>query len=149
MSAKIIAIATLVLLVLFAGSNYLNHKLSFAAGAKSRDAACETARAADKSTYQQAQTDAVAKAAAAQSEADHQQLQTLRAQMQEAQTQSLKSQQIADNATATANRLQVDYTRLKNEDKNVDAWTDACLPVALLASMHPGSNGKAPAGACR
>jgi Tfp pilus assembly protein PilO len=149
MSWKIIAGLVLVILLILGVGGYVDYKLSFAAGSKSRDALCTQERAADKSTYQQAQTDAVSKAAKAQSDADKQQMDDLRQQLAAAQQQSLIAQQKADAAKSTADNLNATLARLKNENKDVGNWNDACLPNALLASLHPGASGKAPAGACR
>lgn len=149
MDLKLIAIITAVLVIVIAAGGYIDHKLSFNAGASSRDAACTQARAADKAAYLDAQQKATAIAAAAQQTADAAQLADVRNQLATAQAASLSAQTTADNATATANQLTATLKRLRNENKDTDAWSVACLPGALLDQLHPDANAQAAGRACR
>lgn len=149
MSWQVIAALVLVIVLLVGGGGYLDHRLSYDAGYASNVANCKTELDANKASYQTAQTDAVAKAGKAQQAADAAQLADVRSQLAQAQQQSLKAQQAADAAKATAATLNSNLVRLKNESKDVDTWSNACLPVDLLVSLHPETSGKAPAGACR
>lgn len=149
MSAKIIAIVVAVLLIILAVGGYADYKLSYAAGSKSRDAICTTERAADKSNYESAQTDAIARAASAQKDADAVELKNTKAMLATAQQQALDAQSKADDAKALSANLSSNLTRLKNENKDVSTWSDACLPSALLGSLHPKGIGQAAASSCR
>ena len=149
MSWKIIGAALLTAILLLSITIFATYKISFADGAASKVADCNTQLSNQKTAYEAAQGQAVQKAAKAQADADAQELAALRQQLQESQKQALIAQQTADSAKATADKLNATLARLKNENKDVGIWNDACLPAALLASLHPGSNGKAPAGACR
>lgn len=149
MSWKIIGAIVLASLLLLGVVIFATYKISYADGASSKVADCNTQLGNQKTAYEQAQSQAVAKAAKAQADADKQQMDDLRSQLATANQQSLIAQQKADAAKATADNLNATLARLKNESKDVNTWSDACLPAELLASVHPGSNGKAPAGACR
>ncbi len=149
MKWKIIAAVIVALALLLSITIFATYKISYAGGSASKVADCNTKLGNQKTAYEQAQGVAVQKAAKAQAAADAQELAALRQQLQESQAQALIAQQKADSAKAAADHLNATLARLKNEDQDVGKWNDACLPAALLASLHPGSNGKAPAGACR
>jgi chromosome segregation ATPase len=149
MSWKIIGAGILAAVLLLGITIFATHKISYAEGEASKVADCNTKLGNQKTTYEQAQGVAVQKAAKAQADADAQELAALRQQLQESQQQALIAQQKADSAKAAADNLNATLARLKHENKDVGKWNDACLPAALLASLHPGSDGKAPAGACR
>lgn len=149
MNWKIIGAAILTAVLLLVVAIFATYKISYADGAASKVGDCNTQLGNQKTAYEQAQATAVQKATKAQADVDAQELSALRQQLQESQQQALIAQQKADSAKAAADNLNATLARLKHENKDVGQWNDACLPAALLASLHPGSDGKAPAGACR
>ena len=145
MSWKIIAGLLIVIVIEY----FTVHHFAFDAGSTSRDLQCATDRAADQKTYEAAQTSAVSKAASAQAQADAQQLADVRAQLQTAQQQATLAQKKADAAKATADNLNANLARLKNESKDVNVWSNACLPAELLGSLHSQSSGQTATGHCK
>lgn len=149
MDWKIIAGIVVFSLALLGGIGYAEYKISFAAGVASNTAVCNDKLTTQQQQYEKSQSDAVTLAAQAQAQNDAAQLSEMRRQLSISQEQALTAQRAADDAKAKASTLTTTLTRLKNENKDVDTWSNACLPTALLASLHPEVGGKAPSGACR
>jgi chromosome segregation ATPase len=149
MSWKIVAAALLALIVVVGISVFTTYKISYASGAASTVADCTTKISAQQSSYEAAQRAAAAKATKAQREADAEQIAQLRSQLATASQQSLRAQRAADSAKAQAASLNAILARLKNEDQDVGAWNDECLPAELLRSLHPNASRQAASRPCR
>lgn len=149
MSWKIVAAALFALIIVVGISVFTTYKISYADGAASNVADCNTKMSKQQSDYEAAQRVATDKSTKAQQQADADQIAQLRAQLATASQQSLLAQRAADSAKAQATSLNATLARLKNENKDVGTWSDACLPAELLRSLHPDASGQAASRPCR
>jgi hypothetical protein len=149
MSWKIVAVALLALIIVVSISVFTTYKISYADGAASTVADCNKKLGNQQSDYEAAQRVATNKATKAQQQADADQIAQLRAQLATASQQSLLAQRAADSAKAQAASLNAILARLKNEDQDVGAWNDECLPAELLRSLHPNASRQAASRPCR
>lgn len=143
MSWKLIFVAVALFLI----SIYAAYRIGGYVTHKADVAQCNTDRANDKATYQAEQTKAEQRARVAQQAADAATLAETQRLLGLAQAQAVQAQKAASEAKSKADTLNHELTRLKNEDPTVQAWSDTCLPPALLRSLH-GPTSAAPAGSC-
>ena len=144
MSWKLILAA----LAVFCLSVYGAHQWGAHTQHKADVAQCNTDRATDKQAYQAAQTTAVELAARAQKAADADALAETQRLLGLAQTAAVTAQKTASEAKARADSLTQAMKRLNYEDPSVKAWSNTCLPVSLLRSLH-GAKDQAAAGSCQ
>lgn len=109
---------------------------------------CNSNRASDKAQYAAGQVQAADAARDAQKQVDAAFLAETQRLLADARAEAVTAQKSASEAKARFDSLNREYARLKNENPDVKAWNDSCLPSSLLRSLHGTEN--PPAGrACR